>query len=316
MFKHGMGIGATYFAEVLDSEGNVKRTSANSPNMFTSIGIKTLNGGKGTISFGMLGVGTGTNPVQFSDSSLGNMISSRNIGGGFWSNSTFNKNNPDPYIESTGTMTYDLGEVVGNITEVGMVNDVGLCCSRALFKDVNGNPTAITVLDDEILRVTVRFRLYINSEPTTGTFDLKDGAGNVIKTITYTTSGYMRNDITGNKSVAISRAVGDNGIRGSSRAIDMSTPHDYGNIFSSATSAVWSYLSDITGNFVRVTQTYPITSGNNNWYGFSFAVARPIVANLDVGIRVDFGGDYFTKTSAKQLTIVADFRFEDVGIPD
>jgi hypothetical protein len=57
------------------------------------------------------------------------------------------------------------------LSEVGVgssSNHVGAVCSRALILDLEGNPTTLTILVDEILDVTYVLRVYIPNAVTTG----------------------------------------------------------------------------------------------------------------------------------------------------
>lgn len=57
------------------------------------------------------------------------------------------------------------------------------CWNRALITDANGKPTTITLLKDEYLDVTCEVRCYLNLEDVTGSFDVIDKNGNILKTI-------------------------------------------------------------------------------------------------------------------------------------
>lgn len=79
------------------------------------------------------------------------------------------KNTELGYISQTRVYTGGIGTFVGNISEIGIgPNTTGLgLFSRSLIKDVEGNPTTITLLSDEQLRVTYELRVY---QPTGDTF--------------------------------------------------------------------------------------------------------------------------------------------------
>ena len=69
---------------------------------------------------------------------------------------------------------YRFGEGVaeGNVAEVGVgwkVDATYYCFSRALILDTNGNPTVITVLNDEWLDITYEYRIYPKETDDTGT---------------------------------------------------------------------------------------------------------------------------------------------------
>lgn len=65
------------------------------------------------------------------------------------------------YAELVVVYRFNAGTVVGNLSEVGIGPSPTSLFSRALILDSNGDPTTITVLDDDILTVTYRLRLTI-----------------------------------------------------------------------------------------------------------------------------------------------------------
>lgn len=102
-----------------------------------------------------------------------------------------------PYVGITKTYTFNVGAVVGNISEIAIWQHAGSykkgsMFSRALIKDEAGNPTTITVLADEQLIVTYEHRHYINMESRTGTFEL---TGSLAGTYEYESGPYgLTND--------------------------------------------------------------------------------------------------------------------------
>lgn len=75
--------------------------------------------------------------------------------------------NTDPcYKWVERTFEFSIGSCTGNLTEVGLSkvsNDDYF--NRQLFRDNNGDPTTITVLEDEGLRITVRLYFYSDIQP-------------------------------------------------------------------------------------------------------------------------------------------------------
>lgn len=80
------------------------------------------------------------------------------------------------------TWRFAVGTATGNISEVGLGWGNSNLWNRALIKDVNGNPTTITVLADEYLDVVSEVRVY--PQESTGSFNLVDKVGAVISTHT------------------------------------------------------------------------------------------------------------------------------------
>lgn len=74
------------------------------------------------------------------------------------------------------TREFAIGSCTGNLTEVGLsVSENDNYFNRQLFRDEAGDPTTITVLSDEGLRVTAELRIYSDLQAgvtETGSFDL------------------------------------------------------------------------------------------------------------------------------------------------
>lgn len=78
-----------------------------------------------------------------------------------------------------------MGVAAGNLSEVGMGWGNSNLWNRALIKDINGNPTTITILSDEYLDVVSEIRIY-PTPSVSGSFSLLDKNGNLISSHTYT----------------------------------------------------------------------------------------------------------------------------------
>lgn len=72
----------------------------------------------------------------------------------------FSTNYDRGYIEMTFSRQFPQGAVVGNVSEVGCGYSNTELLSRALIRDTEGNPTTITVLNDEFLTVHYSFRMF------------------------------------------------------------------------------------------------------------------------------------------------------------
>ena len=71
---------------------------------------------------------------------------------------------------------FDKGAAKGNISEIGVGNntDGNPLWSRTLILDHSGNPTSITILEDEYLTVTYEARRYVSTEVVTTTLEYDD----------------------------------------------------------------------------------------------------------------------------------------------
>jgi hypothetical protein len=110
-------------------------------------------------------VGSGSSTPSASDTSLDNFIAS--VDSGFAILDAGVQIEEFPYYGwSIRQYTFSTGAAEGNISEIGITRDdfsspSGPLFSRALVLDENGNPTTITILSNEILRVFYELRMYI-----------------------------------------------------------------------------------------------------------------------------------------------------------
>ena len=156
--------------EVLDKDGNVKREYPGFPNLILNSGLEMLgreNGyGYQYESFNSCFVGASQTEPAVTDTMLGSHVASTTTING----SSVTRNIEEGYAESTFVYQFAEGAVLGNISElgIGVSNTSGNVFSRTLIKDIYGNPTTITLLSDEILRVTWSLRTYWQAEDTSG----------------------------------------------------------------------------------------------------------------------------------------------------
>ena len=79
---------------------------------------------------------------------------------------------PPYWSECSFAMTFPIGALSGNYTEIGLYSSAGTLFSRALIKDSGGNPTTLTILATEELHVVYKLRMYPPMTDTTGTFSM------------------------------------------------------------------------------------------------------------------------------------------------
>lgn len=89
----------------------------------------------------------------------------------------------EPFYWIRKVYRYDEGVAAGNLAEVGTGWVRGSCFNRTLIKDALGNPTTITILEDEFLDVVVEFRVY-PQKSFTKELKLKNKLGAVVSTHT------------------------------------------------------------------------------------------------------------------------------------
>lgn len=131
-------------------------------------------------------VGSGNSTPVASQTQLDNTIASTNtiLSG---SDSVTKQTTTSPYyVAAKRTYRFTEGVAAGNISEVGCGWGDGLdLWNRALVKDLNGNPTTITVLSDEFLDVIVEVRYY-PTQSFSGNFNLLDNTGAIVSNHTFT----------------------------------------------------------------------------------------------------------------------------------
>lgn len=89
----------------------------------------------------------------------------------------------EPFYWIRKVYRYNEGAAKGNLAEVGTGWVHGSCFNRTLIKDDLGNPTTITILEDEFLDVVVEFRVY-PQKSFTKELKLKNKLGAVVSTHT------------------------------------------------------------------------------------------------------------------------------------
>ena len=160
-----------FFLHIYNTETGEVRTHEQE-NLVTDWGLEAM-ATTGTHYISQCRVGSGSAEPAYSDTTLVNEIARVGPTGKwpfFHSNSsgavqavydTSDINNIHVYADLP--FVFPKGAAAGNISELGMGNGNGLF-SRTLIRDVDGNPTSITVLDIEVLTVTYRHRHHVPNE--------------------------------------------------------------------------------------------------------------------------------------------------------
>lgn len=189
--KREVGGFYTFVKHKNDSDGNpIPGTAeivgmADTPNLLTNYGMNSFAGSQ-FMSFSSNGtaccVGSGNQTPQFTDTQLQSQVAQT-------------QNQPSGIGAASGIVLTDTanrygflrnvwrfgdGLAAGNLQEVGIRGypvdgnsfNTAPLMSRALIRDVNGNPTSITVLSDETLDVFYEIRSYIPNDDVTGSIVL------------------------------------------------------------------------------------------------------------------------------------------------
>lgn len=168
-------IGGRYFLEVLNANGVVVKTAEFENMILDGALTRWSNGNVGFNSGPYFCVGTGTSTPVANQTALDSLLAGSLSG----SRATYvvSPTNEDRgssvYRASTAyTYTYSIGQIVGNISEIGAnwaAQSTSNLDSRALFVDAFGDPTTITVLSSEQLRVNYTVYMDINPSQSTAT---------------------------------------------------------------------------------------------------------------------------------------------------
>lgn len=117
-------------------------------------------------------VGSSSTTPQNGDTNMGAIIASSSS----TSFTDVSAQQVEPYaVTRIRTVEFAQGQAAGNISEVGMgwaSSPANALFSRALVLDTQGNPTTITVLENEFLQVTYELVSNINITPFTGSITL------------------------------------------------------------------------------------------------------------------------------------------------
>ena len=164
------GVAGFYKLQTVSASGLIREDTGWFPNLITDSGMDYLANTDRWLTRCYVGTSSATPDVT--DTSIGSLLaSSTTVVGGM---SSYGKQiSTDPFY-SYKIVAYEFseGSATGNISEVAIGPSSGNVFSRSLVKDGSGNPTTVTVLSDEILRVVYEVRLYIPKDDVTGTVDV------------------------------------------------------------------------------------------------------------------------------------------------
>lgn len=189
--------------------------------------------------------------------------------------------------------TYRFGEGVasGNISELGLGWANTNLWNRALVKDVNGNPTSITVLADEYLDVIAEIRVY-PQETLSGSFNFLNKAGAIVSTHTYIGRAWYTNPQTSyGKILMTSIGIYDGAMASSPTTQPSGTRLDYG----SPTTTVYP-----TPTSIKCTKIFPIANAIGN-HKTLFVQSNLISYSAGGGYQVEFTPT-IAKNNAMEIT--------------
>lgn len=149
--------------EKLDASGKVVQTVGPWRNTITNAGLNNIMSGSGASDIREIAahgkVGTGTAPIAESTGTLPGYTTSVSRTGAV--QLTLQDSALPYYAEMVAQFNFAVGAVVGTFGCVGISSSAGGSIHAASqIKDTEGNPTTITLLAEEQLRLTYRIRLY------------------------------------------------------------------------------------------------------------------------------------------------------------
>ncbi len=284
-----------YQVEKLNKNGEVIFASPWFDNIITDVGLDLYASPSASLSLRYCVVGTGTSTPLVTDTSLENQIAQSELASSTVPASIVEVG-PPLRAYNTTTYNFGLGDVVGNITEVGVTTAGGTLYSRALFKDGVGNPTSITVLADEQLRI--QYRLYVLI-PDVDVNDTVDGYDLIIRPSRYNSSSA---NMRWNPQAAMKSTGGNNtGNFYTGDILPSSTDSlPSGSVSTGGTSTLTTY---VPGSFELIDTLYfPTDTANGSLRTWV------TTGNTSVGFYNCFWAIQFdpaiTKTSDDVLTIV------------
>lgn len=191
------------------------------------------------------------------------------------------------------TYRFAEGVAAGNISEVGLGWGTGTALwNRALVKDLNGNPTTITVLSDEFLDVIVEIRFY-PLDSFSGSFNLLSKTGQIVSTHTYQGLPYFGTTADATSIVGGYKFNAYSGVMGPSVTTQPTAYLGY-----------TSNLSLITiPNGIRIKPVFPLINGNGSMKSFYFWLTGIGIATNGSGSGYKFEIDPpIVKTDQMELT--------------
>lgn len=241
-------------------------------------------------------VGSGNSTPVASQTQLDNTIASTTtLSGGYGTVSRQTTTSPY-YVAAKLTYRFAEGVAVGNISEVGCGWGDGLdLWNRALVKDLNGNPTTITVLSDEFLDVIVEVRYY-PTQSFSGSFNLLDKTGGIVSSHTYTGLPFFTEASFPDFSKVSGSSV--NFYSGSMNNVTTNPSSSLGYVTSSSTYPSPKTLTctnslplnTANGSVKTVLQTFSTISESGMGYGsaYKFEIDPPIVKTNQMVLSFTF----------------------------
>lgn len=176
------GVGAIFWIEKFKADGTITQKLGPFHNLVVDNGLDGLADTGLERLTAKCHVGTGNAAPTTSDTSLASSVASTTSTHEAWDYGGSASVGVVAYAWGTRTFEFSIGSATGNLAEVGLSTTGNVFFNRQLFLDDSDNPTTVTVLSDEGLRVTAEVRVYsdltYNDGTDTGTFTFDNDGSN------------------------------------------------------------------------------------------------------------------------------------------
>lgn len=205
MINHSFELEGQYCIQLRNYKTGITRQIGPFKNLITNQGLNSFGGINTGFTLQNCFVGNGTTAPAVTDIAMANKLNVLALTAGGTQVMGNNEGAPNYSSLTTVTYTFPVGDVVGNISEVGVGRGtlsfnnltIQLLFSRSLISDANGNPITITVLPDESLTVIYYLRAYPNlSDETVAVVDQTTGVTHTLKSRIYNCAAF-RNTSSG-----------------------------------------------------------------------------------------------------------------------
>lgn len=294
----GVGFEGWYKIEAIRPDGRRRLLADWFPNIITNLGLNMLGSlpiGNPAVDRCMVGTGTATPTV--SDTQLQNRIAtSSTVGPNGTGDAVTVGPIADHYTFFRRPYRFAAGVATGNLTEVGVGNSNTSAFSRALILDGNGNPTTITVLEDEVLDVFYELRTYASVADVTANITISGTSyATVLRPAQYPTSWPSAIHISGTSTAGM---LGEGRTSG---ALGDASTGPGGSLVSGGSGSAYEFIGAYVNNSYQrdMRYTWGLNSGNAdfhsvflvNSYGrwkasFSPALAKRNTNILTLDLRV------------------------------
>lgn len=244
-FEQNVGVGGEFRVVVRRADGTVKTDTGMQKNLILAnffealfTGMYTVGTDKRPVSPASYAfVGDGSSQPEKTQTKLDSFVALANA---ITSPSPLSEVSEDGapagFVRMSYTSTFVFENIKNkNITEVGLGNSVSspgqpqfdyALHTRALIKDTGGTPTAITVLEGEVLELEYRINLFAKKEHKLGTFLLKEIVGSNETDVEYDYRFiplfYASGSFTGfDRSITVIQSVGSADIIGTTQNFDI-----------------------------------------------------------------------------------------------